>query len=83
MRLKKIEWMGVAVVAGSIAWFGSWLQGEMSRAALARLQRDTLDSHSYCSGMSLRDTQMMDKGVLWCGTVDAAHAEPLGMLRNE
>ncbi|MGF6573146.1 hypothetical protein ABH945_005267 [Paraburkholderia sp. GAS333] len=74
MRLRKTEWMGVAVVAGSIACFGSWLQGEMSRAALARLQRDTPDSHSYCAGMSVQDTQTMDKGEMWCGTIDAAHA---------
>lgn len=74
MRLRKTEWMGVAVVAGSIACFGSWLQGEMSRAALARVQRETPDSHSYCAGMSLQDTQMMDQGELWCGTIDAAHA---------
>jgi hypothetical protein len=74
MRLNRNEWMGVAVVAGSIACFGSWLQGELSRAALARVQRNTLDSHSYCTGMSLHDTNMMDKGELWCGTVDTAHA---------
>lgn len=80
MRLRKTEWMGVAVVAGSIACFGNWLQGEMSRAALARVQRETLDSHSYCTGMSVQDTQMMDKGELWCGTVDAAHANSLSTL---
>ncbi|CAD6532304.1 hypothetical protein LMG28140_02612 [Paraburkholderia metrosideri] len=83
MRVRKTEWMGVAVVAGSIACFGSWLQGEINRAALARVQRDTPDSRSYCTGMSVRDTQMMDKGELWCGTVDAAHAESLGAQGNE
>lgn len=80
MRLRKTEWMGVAVVAGSIACFGSWLQGELSRAAQARVQRDTLDAHSYCSGMSVQDTQRMDKGELWCGTIDAMHADSLAPL---
>jgi hypothetical protein len=80
MRLNRNEWMGVAVVAGSIACFGNWLQSELSRAAVARMQRNTLDLHSYCTGMSLHDTNMMDKGELWCGTVDSAHAYSPGTV---
>jgi hypothetical protein len=78
MRVRKTEWMGVAVVAGSIACFGGWLQGEMSRAALARVQRETPDSHGYCTALSVQDTQMMDKGELWCGTIDIAPADSPG-----
>jgi hypothetical protein len=83
MRLKKTEWMLIAVMAGSIVGFGGWLQSEMQRAATARSQRsteDTTDSHAFCSGMSTRDSQMMDKGALWCGSVDVsapAHADSL------
>ncbi|CAB3789001.1 hypothetical protein [Paraburkholderia fynbosensis] len=69
MRVRKTEWMGVAVVAGSIACFGGWLQSEMTRAALARMQRDTPDAHGACAGMSARETEMMGKGELWCGTI--------------
>lgn len=69
MRLRKTEWMGVAVVAGSIACFGGWLQSEMNRAALARTQRNTPDSRGACSGMSARDAEMMNKGEFWCGAV--------------
>ncbi|RKT21180.1 hypothetical protein B0G69_4556 [Paraburkholderia sp. RAU2J] len=69
MRVRKTEWMGVAVVAGSIACFGGWLQSEMTLAALARMQRDTPDAHGACAGMSARETEMMGKGELWCGTI--------------
>jgi len=69
--------MLVVVVAGSIACFGSWLQGEMNRASLARVQRAAQDSRGACAGMSARDAEMMDRGELWCGTVDPAHADSL------
>jgi hypothetical protein len=71
MRLRRTEWMGVAVVAGSIACFGGWLQSEMARAASARLQRDMPDSHGACAGMSAREAEMRGKGELWCGTISA------------
>ncbi|CAH2781644.1 MAG: hypothetical protein CPDRYMAC_1711 [uncultured Paraburkholderia sp.] len=83
MRLKKTEWMLIAVMGGSIAGFGNWLQSEMNRAAIARSQRNTEDapdSHAFCSGMSTRESQMMDKGALWCGSIDVstpAHADSL------
>ncbi|WP_454828338.1 hypothetical protein [Paraburkholderia xenovorans] len=77
MRLSKMEWMWVAVAAGSIAGFGSWLQGEMNRAALARTQRETQDMRGTCAGMSAQDARMMDKGELWCGTVGAGRADSL------
>ncbi|RAS23847.1 hypothetical protein [Paraburkholderia bryophila] len=75
MRLKKTEWVLLAVVASLVMGFGNWLQGEMNRAALARIQRDSTspqdlqDSHGACAGMSARETEMMGKGELWCGTV--------------
>lgn len=75
MRLKKTEWMLLAVVAGSVMGFGNWLQGEMNRATLARIQRDSTnpqdlqDSHGACAGMSAREAEMMGKGELWCGAV--------------
>lgn len=78
MRLTKTEWMGVAVVAGSIACFGGWLQGEMTRASLARMQRDMPDSRGACAGMSARDTEMMDKGELSCGAVGGRRPDSLG-----
>jgi hypothetical protein len=78
MRLRKTEWMGVAVVAGSIACFGGWLQSEMTRAAFARTQRDAPDSHGACAGMSARDAEMLGKGELWCGAIGAGRAESLG-----
>lgn len=78
MRLSKIEWMWVAVAAGSIACFGSWLQGEMNRTALARAERATQDMRGTCSGMSAHEAQMMAKGELWCGEVGAARTESLG-----
>ena len=77
MRLSKTEWMCVAIAAGSIACFGDWLQGEMNRAALARSQRETPDMRGTCAGMSAQDALMMDKGALWCGTVDAGRVESL------
>jgi hypothetical protein len=78
MRLRKTEWMGVAVVAGSIACFGGWLQSEMTRASLARMQRDSRDSHGACGGMSAREAEMRGKGELWCGAIGSAHGEALG-----
>jgi hypothetical protein len=80
MRLTKSEWMGVAVVAGSIACFGGWLQGEMNRATLARSQRNTLDAHGDCAGMTGQDAEMMIKGEFWCGSVRAGRANALGKL---
>ncbi|MFL9889797.1 hypothetical protein P0D71_34925 [Paraburkholderia sp. RL17-383-BIF-A] len=77
MRLSKTEWVWVAVAAGSIACFGSWLQGEMNRAALERTQRETQDMRGTCAGMSAQDAQMMDKGALWCGEVGAERADSL------
>ncbi|ASW03054.1 hypothetical protein [Paraburkholderia aromaticivorans] len=77
MRLSKTEWVWVAVAAGSIACFGSWLQGEMDRAAVARTQRDMPDMRGTCAGMSTQDAQMMDKGALWCGTVGAGRVDSL------
>ncbi|WP_345814995.1 hypothetical protein AAGS40_22140 [Paraburkholderia sp. PREW-6R] len=80
MRLTKKEWMLVAVAAVSIAGFGGWLQSEMNAAALARAQRvtqDWPDTHAFCTGMSARESAMMDKGVLWCGSVDATRADSL------
>lgn len=64
-----------AVVAGSVMGFGNWLQGEMNRASLARIQRDSTnpqdlqDSHGACAGMNAREAEMMGKGELWCGAV--------------
>ncbi|HZZ11924.1 MAG TPA: hypothetical protein VFE79_14645 [Paraburkholderia sp.] len=78
MRFRKTEWMLMAVVIGSIAGFGNWLQAEMSRASRTSHQREEVDMRGTCAGMSTRDAQMMDKGALWCGTVDAAHAVSLG-----
>jgi hypothetical protein len=78
MRLSKTEWMGVAVMAGSIACFGGWLQGEMNRATLARIQRDTLDSPGACGDMSARDAEMLGKGELWCGAIGAGRADAPG-----
>jgi hypothetical protein len=77
MRLRKTDWMLVLVVAGSIAGFGNWLQGEMNRASLARVQRQAQDSRGVCAGMSARDAEMMDKGELWCGSIDPARADSL------
>ena len=78
MRLSKTEWMGVAVVAGSIACFSGWLQSEMNRAALARIQRDTPDSPGACADMSARDAEMLGKGELWCGAIGAGRADAPG-----
>jgi hypothetical protein len=78
MRFSKTEWMWVAVAAGSIGCFGSWLQGEMNRAALARTERETPDMRGTCAGMSAQEARMMDKGELWCGEVGAGRADSLG-----
>lgn len=78
MRLSRTEWMWVAVAAGSIACFGTWLQSEMNRAALARIERETQDMRGTCAGMSAQDAQMMDKGELWCGEVGAGRADSPG-----
>lgn len=77
MRLSKTEWMWAAVAAGSIAWFGGWLQGELNRAALARTQLETQDMRGTCAGMSAQDARMMDKGELWCGAVGAGRTDSL------
>jgi hypothetical protein len=77
MRVGKKEWTLMACVAVSVAGFGGWLRGEIDHAALARTERVVLDSadpHGSCAGMTVRDSAMMDKGMLWCGSVDAAHA---------
>ena len=78
MRLSKTEWIGVAVVAGSIACFGSWLQSEMTRASLARIQRDMPDAPGACADMSVRDAEMRVKGELWCGAIGAGHTDSPG-----
>ncbi|PRX33223.1 hypothetical protein B0G75_103451 [Paraburkholderia sp. BL18I3N2] len=83
MHLSKTEWMWVAVAAGSIACFGSWLQGEMNRAALARVERETPDMRGTCAGMSAQDALMMDKGELWCGQVGGGRAESPGKESTE
>ncbi|ACD20286.1 conserved hypothetical protein [Paraburkholderia phytofirmans PsJN] len=83
MRLSKTEWIWVAVAAGSIACFGSWLQGEMKRAALMRVERETPDMRGTCAGMSAQDARMMDKGALWCGEVDGGRAESRGKESTE
>jgi hypothetical protein len=83
MRLRKTEWIGIAVVAGSIACFGGWLQVEINRATFARMQRDTLDAHDPrgdCGGMSGQDTEMLSKGELWCGAVIPGRPNALGKL---
>ena len=72
MRLSKTEWMGVAVMAGSIACFGGWLESEMHRATLARIQRHPSDSPGACTGMSIRDAEMLGKGAFWCGEIGPA-----------
>ena len=69
MRLSKTEWMGVAVIAGSITCFGGWLQSEMQRAALARINRNTAESPGVCADMTIRDAEMWGKGALWCGAI--------------
>lgn len=69
MRLSKTEWMGVAVMAVSIACFGGWLESEMHRATLARIQRNPSVSPGACAGMSIRDAEMFGKGALWCGAI--------------
>lgn len=88
MHLKKTEWMLLALVAGSVLGFGGWLQGEMKRASLARMQRDLpsmhasqvlqepADSHGSCTGMSAEDANMMGKGEMWCGAVVVRAAAP-------
>lgn len=78
MHFRKTEWMLIAVAVGSIACFGNWLQGEMSRASRTRSQPEEQDVRGSCAGMSRRDVQMMDKGALWCGTVDPMRADSLG-----
>ena len=75
MRLSKTEWMGVTVMAGSIACFGSWLQSEMDRATLARIQRNTADSGGACADISAREAEMRYKGELWCGAVGTGRAQ--------
>lgn len=84
MRLSKTEWIWVGVAVASIACFGNWLQAEMNRAALDRSQRETQgetqDMRGTCAGMSAHDTQMMDKGELWCGTIGSGRADSLGKL---
>lgn len=83
MRLRKTEWIGIAVVAGSIAGFGGWLQVEINRATFARMQRDTLDAHdprSDCATLSGQDTEMLSKGELWCGAITPGRANALGKL---
>ncbi|WP_144148525.1 hypothetical protein [Paraburkholderia sp. BCC1884] len=77
MRLRKTEWVSLALVGALVAGFGSWLQGEMNRATFARTQRETLDQRGACSGMTLQESQTMDKGALWCGVIDAARAGSL------
>lgn len=67
----------MAIVVGSVACFGNWLQAEMNRASLARMQRAQPDMRGTCAGMNARDADMMDKGALWCGTVDPARADSL------
>jgi hypothetical protein len=57
--------------------FGNWLQGEMNRASLERVQRETQDTRGAWAGMTARDTEMMDKGELWCGAVDPGRAGSL------
>lgn len=74
MRLSKTEWMGVAVMAGSIACFGSWLQSEMDRATLARIQRNAADSGGACADLSASEAAMRYKGKLWCGAVGSGRA---------
>jgi hypothetical protein len=75
MRLSKNEWMGVAVMAGSIACFGSWLQSEMDRATLARIQRNAADSGGACAHISTSEAEMLYKGELWCGAVGGGRAQ--------
>ncbi|WP_238812396.1 hypothetical protein [Paraburkholderia sp. SG-MS1] len=70
--------MGVAIVAGSIACFGGWLQSELARAALARMQRDTPDMHGACAGMNARETEMRGKGELWCGAIGSGRGDASG-----
>jgi hypothetical protein len=78
MRLSKTEWMGVAVVAGSIACFGSWLQSEMDRAMLARIQRNAADSRGACANISASEAVMLYRGELWCGAVGGGRAQMPG-----
>ncbi|WGS53905.1 hypothetical protein LFL96_22980 [Paraburkholderia sp. D15] len=87
--------MLLALVASSVLGFGGWLQGEMKRASLARMQRDlgsaqsapvfaatqdSPDAHSACAGMSAEDANMMGKGELWCGAVAVRAAVPSAII---
>lgn len=75
MRLSKTEWMGVAVMAGSIVCFGSWLESEMHRATLARIQRNAADSGGACADISATEAEMRYKGELWCGAVSSGRTQ--------
>lgn len=75
MRLRKIEFVLLAVAALSVVRFASWLQNEMDRAARVRDQREFGESRGNCAEEIAAGMLLDHKGSIWCGVVNR---EPLG-----
>jgi len=68
LRLRKVEYVFLAVAVLSVVSFGCWLQNELGWAARMRSQRES-NARLECAGIETIIYGQDEPDTIWCGPV--------------